>query len=271
MEKPCQISAGIVTYKNSIDMLKNVIDSFLRTQLNVKLYVIDNSADAAIKNLCQRYPVEYIEMPQNVGFGAGHNVILKQKKLLGKYHLVLNPDIYFDENVLETLFEYMEAHPNIGNIMPKILYPNGETQYLCKLLPKPINLIGRIFIPFKCVKKRLDYDFEMHFTDYNHTMQVPYLSGCFMFLRREAIEKVGVFDEGIFMYGEDTDLNRRIAKHYQTVFYPQVSVTHNYEKGSYKQLRLLMIHIKSAIYYFNKWGWFFDKERAEINKQTKQQ
>ncbi|GHT20050.1 glycosyl transferase family 2 [Bacteroidia bacterium] len=264
-----QITATIVTYKNDIEILRKTIESFLNTQLKVKLYIVDNSADVAIKKLCQSYPVEYIAMPKNIGFGAGHNFILRQTNLLGKYHLVLNPDIYFDEKVLGKIFAYMETHTNIGNIMPKILYPDGKIQYLCKLLPKPINWIGRILIPFKSIKQQLDYNFEMRFTDYNHTMQVPYLSGCFMFLRRQAIEKVGVFDEGIFMYGEDTDLNRRIGKYYQTTFYPEVSIIHNFEKGSHKNLHLFIIHVKAAIYYFNKWGWFFDKERKLINTSTK--
>ncbi|GHT17702.1 hypothetical protein FACS189429_2370 [Bacteroidia bacterium] len=196
---------------------------------------------------------------------------MRKTELLGKYHLVLNPDICFDKNVLESLFEYMETHKNTGNIMPEILYPNGKIQYLCKLLPTPMNWAGRILIPFKFIRQKLDYNFEMRFTDYKHTMQVPYLSGCFMFLRREAIEKAGVFDEGIFMYGEDTDLNRRIGKHYQTIFYPKISVTHNFEQGSRKNLRLFIIHVRSAIYYFNKWGWFFDRKRNETNKQAKQQ
>lgn len=264
------ITATIVTYKNNIEVLRKTIESFLDTSLRVKLYIIDNSSDMAIKELCQGYAVEYFAMQKNKGFGAGHNYILRQDKLLGKYHLVLNPDIYFENNVLKALFDYMQMHPNVGNIMPKVLYPDGKIQYLCKLLPKPVNWIGRILIPIKRIKEKLDHDFEMRFTDYNHTMKVPYLSGCFMFLSKEAIEKVGVFDEHIFMYGEDTDLNRRIGRYYQTIFYPKVSIYHNFEKGSHKNLRLLIIHIKAAIYYFNKWGWFFDKERDVINKFTKE-
>jgi hypothetical protein len=267
--KEYDITASIVTYKNDISVLKETIESFLNTTLNIKLYVIDNSADISIKDLCSKYSVDYIAMQNNIGFGAGHNFILNQSELLGKYHLVLNPDIYFESNVLERLFYYMESHSYIGNIMPKVLYPDGQIQNLCKLLPKPINWIGRILIPFKSIKEKLDYNFEMRFTDYNHIMQVPYLSGCFMFLRKEAIKKVGVFDEGIFMYGEDTDLNRRIGKYFQTVFYPEVIITHSFEKGSHKNFHLFVIHVKAAIYYFNKWGWFFDRERDKINANTK--
>ena len=102
-------------------------------------------------------------------------------------------------------------------------------------------------------------------------MNIPILSGCFMFLRTEALEKVGLFDEQFFMYMEDFDLNRRIHRAYKTVFFPEAVVVHEYQKASYKNIKLLKAHIKSAIYYFNKYGWFFDKERKIINARTLQE
>ena len=99
-------------------------------------------------------------------------------------------------------------------------------------------------------------------------MNIPILSGCFMFLRTEALEKVGLFDEQFFMYMEDFDLNRRIHRAYKTIFFPEAVVVHEYQKASYKNIKLLKAHIKSAIYYFNKYGWFFDKERKKVNKKT---
>jgi GT2 family glycosyltransferase len=98
-------------------------------------------------------------------------------------------------------------------------------------------------------------------------MDVPFLSGCFMFLRMETIEKVGLFDENIFLYTEDTDLTRRIHKHYRTVFYPEASIYHHNQRGSYKNFVILMHHVFSAIRYFNKWGWFNDTERDHINQR----
>ncbi|MDD4993357.1 MAG: glycosyltransferase family 2 protein [Paludibacter sp.] len=264
-----KITASIVTYKNKIEILKQTIDSFLNTSLDVKLYIVDNSNQESIKELCSQLSseIEYIPMNKNVGFGAAHNIILNDISKLGIYHLVLNPDIRFEPGVLEALFNYMEDNKNVGNILPKVLYPDGSIQYLCKLLPSPLNWVGRLIIPFKSIKDKMNYNFEMRFSGYDKIMEVPYLSGCFMFLRKEAIEKVGIFDEGIFMYGEETDLNRRIGKFYKTVFYPEVEIVHDFAKGSHKELRLLIIHIKAAIYYFNKWGWFFDKERRTVNSR----
>ena len=79
---------------------------------------------------------------------------------------------------------------------------------------------------------------------------------------------MGLFDQRYFMYLEDYDLVRRIHKVSKTIFYPYVSVLHGHEKGSYKSVKLLFIHMKSAVKYFNKWGWFYDKERTTFNKAT---
>ena len=99
-------------------------------------------------------------------------------------------------------------------------------------------------------------------------MDVPYLSGCFMLLRNDCLRKIGLFDENIFLYTEDIDLTRRIHKHYRTVFYPDVSIYHIHERGSYKSLVPFLIHLRSAVKYFNKWGWFNDPDREFINKAT---
>jgi hypothetical protein len=89
-----------------------------------------------------------------------------------------------------------------------------------------------------------------------------------MLLRTEALEKVGLFDERFFMYPEDIDLTRRIHRHYATCFYPDVSVIHAHTQGSYKNRKLLWIHLINMAKYFNKWGWLCDSERRKINAET---
>lgn len=263
------LTGSIVTYNNKIEILNKAILSFFNTELVVKLYIVDNSNSDIIRSYCSKseFDIEYIPMSANIGFGAGHNVVMKDTSNLGKYHLVLNPDIWFEKGVLEELINYMELNSQVGNIMPKVLYPDGSIQHLCKLLPRPLDWIVRIVVPLKSIKDKIAYRFEMRFTDYNTVLNVPYLSGCFMFLRTNVIKKIGLFDEGIFMYGEDTDLNRRIGREFLTLYYPKVVIIHEFAKASHKEVKLLIIHIKAAIYYFNKWGWFVDKERDVINNK----
>ncbi|HWV71328.1 MAG TPA: hypothetical protein VN040_06425, partial [Pseudosphingobacterium sp.] len=99
-------------------------------------------------------------------------------------------------------------------------------------------------------------------------LDVPNLSGCFMFVRTAILKKIGGFDPRYFMYLEDVDLVRRIGEHARTVFCPFVSIYHGYQKGSYANGKLMRLHIQSAIKYFNKWGWFIDSDRRKLNKIT---
>jgi GT2 family glycosyltransferase len=264
------ITACIVLYKNDKLITQKAINSFLSTELNVKLFLVDNSPSDGLKILVTDSRIEYFHNPSNPGFGASHNIAIKQAiELLCKYHIVLNPDVYYEIGTIERMIEYMDVNPQIGNLMPKVFYPDESTQYLCKLLPTPYDWIGRRFNPFKKMVNRRNEIFELRFTNYNKIMEVPYLSGCFMFLRLDAIKKIGFFDENIFMYGEETDLCRRLnIGGFKTIFYPDATITHVFEKGSHKSWKLTWIGIKSAIYYFNKWGWYFDKERKRINKET---
>lgn len=264
-----KITASIVIFKtNYVEILK-VIDSFLNSTTNAKLFLIDNSPTNQFTDLKLNSNIEYIFNNNNLGYGTGHNIAIKKAITIGsEYHLVLNPDIYFESDVMIKLLSYMDQNIDIGLIMPKIKYPDGHTQYLCKLLATPLDLMIRRFIPFKKWIEKRNQKYELHFTGYNKMMNVPTLSGCFMLLRTDVLEKIGGFDERFFMYCEDFDLCRRIGQLSKTIYYPEVSVIHNYEKGSYKSSKLLFYHIHSAFKYFNKWGWFFDKERRRINRET---
>ena len=108
----------------------------------------------------------------------------------------------------------------------------------------------------------------MHFMDYDKIWNVPYLSGCFMFLRTSTLKQVGGFDEQYFMYSEDIDLTRRIHRISKTIFYPFVTVIHAHRAEHRTSKTLLKISIISTIKYFNKYGWFFDKERRLFNKRA---
>lgn len=265
------ITGSIVLFKNEENILLDAINSFLKETIVSKLYLIDNSPTDILKKLIYiNAKIEYIHNPSNPGFGAAHNIAIRKAMEVGsEYHLVLNPDIYFRNNILDKLVNYMGINSNVGNIMPKVLYPDGSLQFLCKLLPTPYDWIGRRFNPFKKIVEKRNQLFELRFTNYNKIMEVPYLSGCFMFLRISALKRTGLFDENIFMYGEETDLCRRLIDNgYKTIYYPDVSIYHHFYKGSHKSWHLTKIGMKSAVYYFNKWGWFLDKRRKEINQDV---
>lgn len=262
------ITASIVLYHHDAMEIRRLMNCILAEPVD-KLYLIDNSLNDRLRNLIKESErIRYIHSV-NLGYGAGHNIALREAMGEGAaYHVVVNPDIYFEQGTLVKLADYMNRHPRVGLVMPKVFYPDGEIQYLCKLLPTPFDLIGRRFITCKKLVEKANRRYELRFADYDQEMRVPSLSGCFMFLRMDVIRQTGGFDERYFMYAEDLDLCRRIGDVAETVYFPSAVVYHAYEKGSYKNMRLLKYHICSVIKYFNKWGWFFDSERRKRNRRS---
>lgn len=269
MEK---ITASLVIYNNDPATVQKAALSFLRCSLSGTLYVVDNSSTDKAREFFDYPNVVYLFSGSNLGYGKAHNVAIRKILETSNYHLVLNPDVYFEPNVLEALFYFMEEHPAAGLAMPKVLYPNGALQHLCKLLPTPLNLATRRFMPFNSgfLTSINDY-YEMKFSQYSKVMNVPFLSGCFMFMRTAALKETGLFDERFFLYAEDTDLSRRIHRHYKTLFFPSAQIYHTHARGSYKDLMLTWYNLRSAIQYFNKWGWFIDKDRSVVNQKARRQ
>jgi GT2 family glycosyltransferase len=262
------ISASIVVYKNKPDVLSRTVESYLRATRNGPLYIIDNSPTNEARSICRHPRIVYHFNAANMGYGKGHNFALSKSIDNSKYHLVLNPDVYFEPHVLDELLSYLERNNDVGLIMPNVVYPNGLLQPLCKLLPTPHRMLVRRFLPIlKNTVAKINHEYEMQFTHYNKITEAPFLSGCFMLLRTEALRVAGLFDEKFFLYFEDTDLSRRIHQHFKTIFYPDVSIQHIHERGSHKEFRLFWHSIKSGIQYFNKWGWFTDAEREKINRK----
>ena len=283
------ITASIVTYNHHLLDFEPVLRSLFASPVDT-IYVVDHSdtmleLKAELQEFAARVlkgepelrqkearGFQLIYLPHdNKGYGSGHNVALNEAISAGsKYHLVVNPDVWFGPEVMPELVRYMEEHEDVGQMMPKVLYPNGEIQRLAKLLPTPLDMFGRLCMPH-CIIKRRNTIYELKQSGFTKILNVPYLSGCFMFLRISALKDVGMFDEHFFMYAEDIDLTRRIHQKYQTLYYPHVSIYHTFTRGSRKTLRLMRIHIMNIIMYFNKWGWFKDDERHEVNNKVKQQ
>jgi len=251
----CTVS--LVTYHNSPELVLNAIQSCLSSSLCDKVYVIDNSRTSALQTALQHELIEYHFTGKNLGFGRAHNVAIL-KKPLSKYHLILNPDVSFGPETLDALMDYMDSQQDIGLTIPKVLSQDGQMQYLCRrLLPTPWILIGRRFMPTFLKKRWQDkFDqYELKDRDPNEIMDVPCISGCFMLVRSKILTEIGGFDERFFMYLEDVDLCRRIGQKSRIVYYPKVEICHGWSRASYRNIKLMRMHMTSAIKYFNKWGW----------------
>lgn len=263
------IAASIVAYKNNPVIVNNAIKSFLDTNLEVAILIIDNSPTDTLKeSLVQDERVFYKFNGNNVGFSKAHNQGIRFFKDLCKYFLVLNPDVYFNGTTLSTLYSYLEIHSDTGLIAPKVLYPNGDIQTSRRLIPSPIDLFIRR-LPFvkSLFSKRTELN-EYSNCDSNAIIEVPFLLGCFMLFRTSAIDKIGMFDERYFVYLEDVDICRRIGTKYKVVYHGQTKIYHLYQRASSNSFYMLLLHTVSMVKYFNKWGWLYDEERKKINRQA---
>ncbi len=247
------------------DLVRQTLRALRRAspQLVYEVIVIDNNPAAGLESVLQHeFPfVRYFPQTHNAGFGASMNVGIQASK--GKYVLVFNPDIITSQGALETLFEYMETHPQVGMVGPKLLNADGTLQYSCYRAPLPLVPILRRTplgkLPFG--KRMIDH-FLMKDVSHDDTMEVDWIMGSAMFIRRSVLAAIGNFDERFFMYFEDTDLCRRTwEKGFKVVYHPRASMVHYHRRASadgslFQQLfnPLTRRHIQSAIKYFLKYA-----------------
>lgn len=263
------ITASLVLYKSKPSEVERVLSCVERSAFD-KVYVVDNSPTDVLKDivLSTTPKAEYIYGQGNVGYGEGNNIgIRKAIASKSRYHAILNPDIIFEADVIEHLVSYLDEHQGAGLIKPQLTHLDESFEGTAMLIPTPLDTFGRRLLPKKWVEK-INNRFELRNQNLTVIRNVPIFSGSFLFIRISVFETVGMFDDRYFMYFEDFDLVRRIHKVSQTVFYPKDTIIHAHAAEHKTNRKLLMISIKSAIKYFNKWGWFFDKDRRVWNKEA---
>ena len=260
------LNVSIVLYHTPVAELNNVLSILLQAKEVNRIYLIDNS-EGPLRLPVEDARITYIFSSANLGFGKGHNIAIR--KSVDKnvpFHLIMNSDVTFTAANIAEMLAYMEAHSDVACMMPNVQFPTGKPQRLCKLLPTPMDLLGRRFMPEVLIRRR-NARYELADTGYNRLMNVPALSGCFLLCRTDALQQAALFDERFFLYCEDIDLTRRLHKVGKTLFYPNVTISHDFRRSSYTNLRLTWTHMRSACLYFNKYGWLRDKERDRINNE----
>ena len=272
------VNISVVLYRPAWEQeVMPLVEELLRIKNLRKIYLLDNTEPDYRKTetaqqketLAARFgsdKLRYMAMEKNLGYGRAHNIALRESAYYRtEFHLVINSDIRVKAEDIDAMHDWMLAHHEVGQLMPKVIYSDGTQQYLAKRLPTPLDVFGRRFLP-ACLMTRRNKRYELRDMDLSRPVNAPYLSGCFMFLRTQAAVEAGLFDERYFMYPEDIDLTRTIHRNWLTLYYPQWTITHAHARSSYKNRHMLWIHIQNMCRYFNKWGWFFDKERRLFNQ-----
>lgn len=253
---------SIVTYNNQ-DIIKDAIESIIKNTKDVdyKIVIFDNnSTDDTIKIIegINDSRIDVIASKKNYGFGYGHNRNAEKYSNASNY-LIYNPDLFLKENLIKKFAEKLKDNEELGMLVPKVKYPDGRLQYLCKRNPSVFDLFMRRFLKglsFEFLNDRQKY-YEMRDENYNKNFELEYASGCCMFIKGDLYRQIKGFDEHIFMYLEDADITRTINKYKKTLYVSDVEVVHLWGKGAHNSLKLMLINIMSAVYYFNKWGWKF--------------
>lgn len=260
------VAASIVTYKTDRDELSRALGLLKRSAVE-RVTVVDNSPDDSLRELVISSGADYIKSEKNLGYGAAHNIALRRSLSDQQmcYHLVMNSDISFDDDTLGRITAFMNSRREVGQLIPRMVYPDGRIQASVRLLPTPLDLILRRFLP-RCIGRKSRRRFTL--ADWSHDAEanIPYHQGSFMFFRLDALRQTGLFDERFFMYPEDVDITRRIHERFVTLFWPGATIVHDHRAASYRSLKMLGIHVVNMARYFNKWGWFYDPARRKINR-----
>lgn len=263
MMKP-KVSIIIVNYNHKYfpKMCVEAIESS-KTDFEYEIIVVDNhSTDESIDSLRRMKKegrINLVESPVNLGYGQGNNLGFKHAK--GEFVIISNPDVFVKPDTMQTLFDYLEAHPEIGVIGPRLRYYNGGTQPSCRRHMTFFDLIiKRTFLKrLPGFKKRLKHYLMGDFS-HTETQEVDLITGAYFMMRCSVYEEIGGFDPRYFLFMEDYDLCLKLHQTgYKVVYYPKSEATHYHKRLSDGNIiwllgrKVFWYHLISAFKYFWKW------------------
>lgn len=252
------ISICIVSYQTR-DLLRACLRSIHETvpPLSFEIIVVDNhSEDGTLEMLKEEFPdVRLLVNNENTGYTRPNNQALRESR--GRYVVLLNPDTLVKPNAIAELFSFLETHPQVGIVGPKVLNRDGTLQKQCRRSEaRPWDSICY----FSGLSRLFPHDkrfagYLMTYLDEDLTHEAEAVSGSCMMIRREVIEQVGYLDELFFAYQEDTDYCRRVRLAGWKVYYnPSAQIIHYGGEGGSKvqPFRAIVEWHRSYFLYYRK-------------------
>ncbi|NOX90112.1 MAG: glycosyltransferase, partial [Calditrichaeota bacterium] len=250
------ISVIIVNF-NVREFLEQALDSVRRALKDIpsEVIVVDNaSVDGSVQMIRQRFPqVILIENKENVGFSAANNQGLDIAR--GKFMVLLNPDTVVQEDTFTKLLKFFDKTPDASAATCKILNPDGTFSVDCRhSIPTPLTAFWKVIgLARLFPKSKIFGRYNLTYLDENQCYPVEAISGSFMMIRRETVQKVGKLDEDFFMYCEDIDYCHRINKAGGKIYYVPDSQIVHYKGESTKKNNLdYVITFNHSLYKFYK-------------------
>ena len=251
-----KLSVVIVNY-NVKYYLDQCLKSLLRALegIDAEVFVVDNhSRDGSIAYLRHRYPtVHFIASAHNLGFARGNNIAIRQSQ--GEYVLLLNPDTVVGEDVIRSSLDFMDQHPKAGAHGVLMLNSCGQKALESRRgLPTPlVSLYKMIGLCKRFPQSERFAHYYMGGLAWEVPGKIEVMSGAYCFLRKEALDKIGLLDEDFFMYGEDIDLSYRLLKAGFENWYLPAPILH-YKGESTKKTSFRYVHVfyDAMLIFFNK-------------------
>ena len=252
---PALLSASVVLYHCG-DELTDAIRCLENSNVEIAVYLCDNSPEEmTADNLQWAFP-GLIILPQegNIGFGRANNAVLPY--LQSRYHLIMNPDVTFEPTLLLRMMQYMDAHPNIAILTPRVLNEDGSEQFLPKKQISVHYLLGGLLENHGSLFRRWREDYTLADMDIRNPVPVEFATGCFLLIRTSVFQELNGFDPRFFLYQEDSDLSRRVLEKRlgSIVYHPDMCVTHRWSRENTRTFKGRMRQIRSVFKYFMKWG-----------------
>jgi N-acetylglucosaminyl-diphospho-decaprenol L-rhamnosyltransferase len=215
------VSVSIVNTSNR-ELLLACLDSL--SGEDVEVVVLDNaSEDGSAGAVREAFPeVRLIAQDHRAGFGANHNTVIRATA--GRYVLVLNEDTTSESWGFDRVTTYLDGHPRVAALGPKLVYPDGRRQDSAWRFPTPaVSALGLVTLGKVGVKQSRG----------EAPREVDWVMGAALLLRREALDEVGLFDEEFFLYSEEVDLQYRLRQAgWDVHYFPEVTVVHHESQSS---------------------------------------
>ena len=261
-----KLSIIIVNY-NVEYFLEQCLNSVLKATKNIdaEIFVVDNnSIDGSVDLVKEKFPeVILYDNQENLGFSKANNQAMRESK--GEYILLLNPDTVVEEDTFQKCIDFMDDHPDAGGLGVRMI--DGKGKFLPESkrgLPTPSVAFYKIFGLSRLFPKSKQFGkYHLGYLDEFDTNEIEILSGAYMFMRKDALEKVGLLDEAFFMYGEDIDLSYRITQGgFKNYYFPEAQIIHYKGESTKKSsINYVFVFYRAMVIFAQK---HFSQKNAKL-------
>lgn len=251
-----KVSIIIVYYKDKealFNCLKSIKEN--RPKVSFEVIVVDNDEVKRIeKEVKSKFNwIKYVKSWGNIGYGAGNNLGASIAK--GDFLMILNPDTLIKPGSIDTLVDFLVENKDVAVVAPNLIDKKGKifTQLGSRELTPVRGIVALSFLNKVFPHNKISRDYWLKDLPLDQKREVDVVPGSAFLIRKDVFEKIGGFDENIFLFFEESDLGRRIKKlGYRLYIIPESEVVHFWSGGKKDPPYIKKIFKKSRFYYFKK-------------------